>query len=145
METQVIRIGDTQVRILVPSRRKDGGVVDRELRAEWESRARSLLEDCYGGATPSYVHGSYQDEGRTTREEITVLTAACSRQSLEDDDRKKTLTEFAAQMCRGLGQDTIFLGWGDESYIIKRDFQYGDVTVLRFTDLPQGSQVVHLT
>jgi hypothetical protein len=145
METQVIRIGDTQVRLLVPSRRKDGGVVDRELRAEWESRARSLLEDCYGGATPSYVHGSYQDEGRTTREEITVLTAACSRQSLEDDDRKKTLTEFAAQMCRGLGQDTIFLGWGDESYIIKRDFQYGDVPVLRFTDLPQGSQIVHLT
>ena len=145
METQVFRIGDTQVRILVPSRRKDGGVVDRELRAEWESKARSLLEQCYGGATPSYVHGSYQDDGRTTREEVTVLTAACSRQSLEDEGLKKMLTEFAAQMCRGLGQDTIFLGWGDESYIIKRDFEYGDVPVLRFTELPQASQIVHLT
>jgi len=145
METQVFRIGDTQVRVLVPSRRKDGGVVDRELRAEWESKARSLLEQCYGGATPSYVHGSYQDDGRTTREEVTVLTAACSRQSLEDEGLKKTLTEFAAQMCRGLGQDTIFLGWGDESYIIKRDFEYGDVPVLRFTELPQASQIVHLT
>ena len=146
MPTKVEQIGDTCVRLIVPSRRKDGGVIDRELRNDWESRARSLLEQEFGGATPSCVQGSYQHpDGRTTREEVVVLTASCFRANLGDEGISERVSEFAAQMCRALGQDSIFLGWGDHSYIIKRDFQYGDVPVVRFTEMSADSQVVHLT
>jgi hypothetical protein len=145
MGDEVIPLGDKQVRIFVPSRRKDGGVVSPELRKEWDSEARSLLEEIYQGVTPSYVHGSYQDDGRTTREEITVLSSSCTQEALKDKATRERLYKFAASMCQGLGQDTIFFGWGDESFIIKRDFEYGDVPVIRFTELSKESQIVHLT
>lgn len=146
VSTEVILIGTTTIRLLVPSRRKDGGIVDRELRSEWDSKARAVLEKQFEGATPFQVRGSYQHpDGRTTREEITVLTSAVTRSKLDDQSSKNALVEFAAEMCQGLGQDKIFLGWGDESYLIGRDFKYGDVPVVRFVQLTEDSQIAHLT
>ena len=35
--TKIDDIGEVKVRILVPSRRKDGKIINQEVRAEWEA------------------------------------------------------------------------------------------------------------
>jgi hypothetical protein len=140
------RIGDTQARILVPSRRKDGGLLSRELRAEWESKAREQMEKLFLGTTPSQVHGAFQHkDGRCTREEITVLSSSCSRKKLNDKSARKELTDFAAELCAALGQESVFVGWGEVSYLVSRSFDNKDVPVVTFSSLSPPSQIVHLT
>ena len=108
-------VGSTSVRILVPSRRKDGGIVCRELRAEWEGKARAQLETPpFHGATPSAVIGSFvHDDGRVTREEITILASICHTEVLGDQPARRRILGFARDLCRALGQESIFVGWGD--------------------------------
>jgi hypothetical protein len=139
-------IGNTQVRILVPSRRQDGKVLDGELRFDWDSRARSKMTELFFGFTPSHVHGAFQhDDGRCTREEITVLTSGCSRATLLETDKKKALFTFAADMCGALGQESVFVSWGDDCYTISKNFKYDDVPVVQFTRLSPQAQLKHLT
>jgi len=58
-------IGTSAVKLLIPSRRKDGGIVDSELRGEWVARALKELDtNPFGGSTPTPVIGSYvHDDG----------------------------------------------------------------------------------
>jgi len=139
-------IGDTQVRILVPSRRQDGKVLDGELRSDWDSRARSKMTELFFGFTPSHVHGAFQhDDGRCIREEITVLTSGCSRATLLEADKKKELLLFAADMCGALGQESVFVSWGDDCYTIAKEYNRDHVPVAQFMSLSPQSQLKHLT
>jgi hypothetical protein len=139
-------LGDTTVRLLVPSRRQDGGVVSSELRAEWESRSRSRLETLFGGATPTTVIGAFQHhDGRCTREQIVVLSAACSRETLLAEKKRQEVLTFAGEMCAALGQESIFVGWGDQSYVVSEAFDPNEVPVIRFLSLPPATQIPHLT
>jgi hypothetical protein len=140
-------IGDTSVRILVPSRRRDGGIIEQELRSEWRSKTSDFLQKQFGGATPSEVCGEFQhQDGRTTREEITVYQASCDRKRLAADGTLlDSCLEFAATLCRALAQESIFVGWGSLSYLVEKDCDLQAVPVIRFSSLSELSQVKHLT
>ena len=73
--SEIIEIGKAKVGILVPSRRKDGKIIEQETRADWVGKTQKFLETTpFGGSTPSDVTGSFvHDDGRVTRENITVL------------------------------------------------------------------------
>jgi hypothetical protein len=145
-KSETTHIGNTSVRLLVPSRRQDGGVINAELRAEWDSKARSLMGTLFGGTTPSHVQGAYQhDDGRCTREEVTVLTSSCSKESLSNATVKRTLINFATAMCGALGQESVFVGWGEDSYVVSLEYNKDDVPVIQFCSLNAHSQIVHLT
>ncbi len=143
----VTHIGNTSVRILIPSRRKDGGIVDPELRNDWDGRARRQLETKpFGGATPTDVVGSFvHDDGRVTREKITVLASTCDAQVLRDDVARERILAFAKELCAKLGQESIFVGWGDEAYVVSATFDLQSVPVVPFTRLSEASQQKHLT
>lgn len=142
----VTRLGQKSVRIIVPSRRKDGGVVDRELRAEWVDRARTELQKKpFGGSTPQTEIGSFRHgDGRCTHEEITILDSSCNTAELEAKGARKRLLTFAADMCKALGQESVFVRWGDQCYVVSKRFRYGRVPVVRFADLSPDEQVKHL-
>jgi hypothetical protein len=142
-----IYLGQTSVRILVPSRRDDGAIVDAELRREWEARARKQLETKpFGGASPSTEVGSYvHGDGRVTREEVTILQSSCGTNQLADLEAQTRIFGFAAEMCAALGQETIFVGWGDMAFLIMRDFIRDQVPVRRFSELTKDSQTKHIT
>jgi hypothetical protein len=139
-------IGDTQVRLLVPSRRQDGKVLDSELRSAWDSKARDKMTKLFNGFLPSEVHGAFQHEdGRCTREEITVLTSGCDRAVLLETDKRTNLFLFAADMCGALGQESVFVSWGDDCYTISKEYNCDDVPVAQFVSLSSQSQLKHLT
>ena len=131
----------------MPSRRKDGNLLTRELVEEWKSLAVSEMTKHFGGATPGDVTGTFQHEdGRVTRENIHVLTAAQLKQGLiENNDIKNAFFDFAARLCSALGQESVFVGWGDLSYVIDAEFSYENVPVMRFSELSENEQIKHLT
>jgi len=135
--SRVMEIGRASVRILVPSRRKDGGIVDEEKRTEWEDQARQELETPpFGGCTPSHVVGSFvHDDGRVTREKITVLTSKCSATVLEDDKARERVLAFAQRLSAGLGQECILVNWGDLAILASASFDLTSIPVTRFSSL----------
>ena len=147
--TKIDDIGEVKVRILVPSRRKDGKIINQEVRAEWEAQTRKTLEtkDCgFFGSTPSEVTGSFvHDDGRVTREKITVLSSSCSASILGDLSAKNHVLNFAKALCKALGQESIFIGWGDSSILVSESFENDSVPVIKFSDLPVNEQPKFLT
>lgn len=145
-DPNVLEIGRTSVRILVPSRHQKGGIVDKQLRDAWESRTHELLQKEFGGATPSHVIGSFvHEDGRVTREEITVLSASCSVTALSDEASRERVLRFGKDLCAAMAQESVFIGWGDTAYVVSASFDPAAIPVLRFRDLPEESQVKHLT
>lgn len=142
----VFPVGQKSVRIIVPSRRKDGGIVDRALRAEWIARAKAALETApFKGSTPQTEVGSYRhSDGRCTHEEIVILDSACKISQLQAKGARKRILEFAAEMCRALGQESVFVRWGDRSYVVNKYFRYLNVPVIAFSELSQDEQTKHL-
>ena len=118
--SEIIKIGKVKVRILVPSRRKDGKIINQEMRAEWEAKTRKTLETGgFFGSTPSEVTGSFvHDDGRVTRENITILSSSCGSSILDDASAKNHILDFAKELCKALGQESIFVSWGDLSILV---------------------------
>ena len=52
---------------------------------------------------------------------------------------------FARKLCKALGQDYIFIGWGDLSILVKESFENDSVPVIKFSDLPINEQPKFLT
>lgn len=142
-------IGEVKVRILVPSRRKDGNIINQEVRAEWEAQTRKTLETRergFFGSTPSEVTGSFvHDDGRVTRENITILSSSCSASLLGDLSAKNHVLDFAIKLCKAMGQESIFIGWGDSSILVSESFENDSVPVIKFSDLPINEQPKFLT
>jgi len=57
---------------------------------------------------------------------------------------RKRILEFAAEMCRALGQESVFVRWGDQSYVVSKYFRYSNVPVVAFAELSQDEQTKHL-
>lgn len=142
----VFPVGQKSVRIIVPSRRKDGGIVDKALRAEWIAKAKAVLETPpFKGSTPQTEVGSYRhSDGRCTHEEISILDSSCKTSQLDAKGARKRVLEFAAEMCRALGQESVFVRWGDQSYVVSKYFRYRNVPVIAFSELSQDEQTKHL-
>lgn len=140
-------IGRSTVRIYVPSRRKDGGILSTEKCEEWKSKTQRALEiSPFGGSTPTVVLGSFvHEDGRITRENITVLSSSCSFETLEDEVAKRRIFSFAEELCKAMGQESIFVAWGDQAYLVSEDFDLTDVPIIRFDDLSPEAQLRHLT
>ena len=139
-------IGESSVRVFVPSRRKDGALVDRDLRSEWTGRSYNALSDAFGGASPQEVIGSFvHDDGRVTREEITILTSNCAAEALGDTGVQRKVFDFAGELCAALGQESIFVGWGDESYLVTRRFLLDQIAVISFKSLDRDARAQHVT
>lgn len=132
-------IGDQKVRLIVPSRRSDGQILAEELRLEWEGKSRAVLEKLFGGATPEKLVGSYtHSDGKVTREEITVLWSAVSREAMLPE-AKVELLSFAGELCGALGQECVYVGWGDESFLAGSSADKLRPRTIRFRDLtPEG-------
>ena len=145
--SEIIEIGKAKVGILVPSRRKDGKIIEQETRADWVGKTQKFLETKpFGGSTPSDVTGSFvHDDGRVTRENITVLSSSCSASILNDSSAKNKVLSFARELCKALGQESIFVGWGDLSILVKETFENDSVPVIKFSDLPTNEQPKYLT
>lgn len=147
--TEIKEIGKVKIRILVPSRRKDGKIIDQETRAEWEGQTRQTLETKergFFGSTPSEVTGSFvHDDGRVTRENITILSSSCDSSILDNSYAKDHVLGFARKLCKALGQDYIFIGWGDLSILVKESFENDSVPVIKFSNLPINEQPKFLT
>lgn len=143
----VFAIGSTSVRLLVPSRHKHGAILDADLRREWESRARRALETApFGGATPSHVVGSFvHDDGRVTREDITVLTSICPAETLQDEGARARILGLAGELCAALGQESVLVGWGDAGFVVSASFDPSAIAVIRFSDLSPEAQARHMT
>jgi hypothetical protein len=138
-----VELGTTAVAILIPSRRKDGGFVDPELRREWQSKAREQLESRpFGGASPTEMVGSYvdSDDQRVTREDVTVLSCACGQATVDDQQAKARILAFAHELCAALGQDSVFVRWGDEAILVQASFNLADVRVMPFNTFPDSEQ-----
>ena len=143
----VIAIGNQKVEILIPSRRQDGNLLNEELIREWEGKARKELETLFGGCTPTTVDGSYvhADDGRVTRERIVKLASSCTTEKLQEIIPFNQLLNFAKELCKALGQETIFLAWGNNSFLIVEKFENSDVPVIRYKDLSSDSKDKFLT
>ena len=145
--SEIIKIGKVKVRILVPSRRKDGKIINQEMRAEWEAKTRKTLETGgFFGSTPSEVTGSFvHDDGRVTRENITILSSSCGSSILDDASAKNHILDFAKELCKALGQESIFVSWGDLSILVSESFENDSVPVIKFLDLSINEQPKFLT
>lgn len=118
-----------------------------DLRSEWMGRVVSQLSTSpFGGATPTNVVGSFlHQDGRVTRETITIVASSCPRTTLADAPAKERILAFAKTLCRELGQESIFVGWGDQSYCVSENFELASVPVTRFEDLPAKERPKLLT
>jgi hypothetical protein len=140
------QIGNSQVHILVPTRQKDGKVLDPEYVEEWKERAIDEMTQHFGGVTPELVRGTFKHEdGRTTREHIHKLIAAVKKVKIASKKTKKAFFEFAGELCEALGQEQVFVGWGDTSHLIAQEFSYENIPVIAFAELSKNEQLKHLT
>jgi hypothetical protein len=131
-------IGNRSARIIIPSRRADGQILCPNLRAEWEGSARKFLEieGKFGGATPTEYVGSFSHtDGRVTREKITILEADTNSIKLEDIGKRDSFLSFGKEICKALGQECIFIGWGDDSFLVKSDYDPNSIPTICFKDL----------
>ncbi len=146
MEERVY-IGDKAVRVLVPSRRQDGGILDPALCQEWVARiSGELQEDPFGGATPREHWGCYRHEdGRTTREKIVEITSQCPPEVLANDAARERILAVAGEMCAALGQECIFVAWGDEAFLVARTSDPHRIPTIRFNQLDPRDRIQHLT
>lgn len=140
-EDTIIHLGRVVVRIIIPSRRMDGQILDPDLRKEWDGRARALLEEIIGGATPRDEVGSFaHSDGRVTREKITVLEASTSAETLRDTQRRDRFLDFGKEICKALGQELIFISWVDDSYLVGAKFNAADIGTIAFKQLRAEEQ-----
>lgn len=144
---KITELGTRAVRIFVPSRRRDGGIVQAELRREWRSRAISQLETRpFGGATATDVVGSYvHPDGRVTREDVAIVSTSCDGTILADHDARQRILRFGQDLAQALGQDSVFVGWGDLAHVVSKGFDLDAVPVTPFTQLTPDDQMRHLT
>lgn len=140
------RVGTTSVCILIPSRHKNGGILGKELRNSWLSRAQSELSTPpFGGCTPENVIGNYRhDDGRVTREDVVRLKSGCDENLLQNVDAKSRIFEFGRSLCSNLAQECVLISWGKDTYLVSGE-NNEDVGVIRFTDLSKESQVKYLS
>ena len=137
-------IGNTEVWLIVPSRSKNGALLPEELRKEWEAKSDGVMHGLFGGATPIPTRGVFlHSDGRTTREEILVLKSAAFRSALTFDVRD-ALIDHAKAMCRSMGQESIFVRWGDHCYVVSEPFRLSDIPSMRFGQLSAVGQLRHL-
>lgn len=143
----IFDIGNQKVEILIPSRRQDGQLLDEELVCLWDGKARQELDTLFGGCTPTTVDGSFvhADDGRVTRERIVKLTSSCEMEKIQDKGLQDQLFEFAKKLCKALGQEKIFIGWGNSSFLIEEKFDNSDVSVIRYKNLSNDSKDKFLT
>ena len=134
----ILYIGNRSARIIIPSRTAKGEILDPNLRAEWEGCARKLLEAEFGGATPDEHVGSYSHEdGRVTREKITILVSDTNSKTLENKRAQDNLLSFGKEICKALGQECIFIGWGDDSFLVNSDYDPNSIATICFEKLKQ--------
>jgi hypothetical protein len=144
--SEPVLIGMTSVRILVPSRRHDGGVVSADHRREWEGRTFVVLSEKFGGASPQTIVGSFvHADNRVTREEIKVYASSCSSGKIADERLRGEIIQFARELCAALGQEGVFVGWGDASYVVSSTFNTNDIPVVPFSSLSDDARAQHLT
>lgn len=140
-EDTIMRLGRSVARIIIPSRRIDGRLLEPDLRKEWDGRARFELEEIFGGSTPRDELGSYaHSDGRVTREEITVLEASTSLEKLRSTEGLRRFLDFGNEICKALGQERIFIGWGDDSYLVGAKFNTADISTIEFKQLRAEEQ-----
>ena len=131
-------IGNRSARIIIPSRTADGQILCPNLRAEWEGSARKFLEieAKFGGATPDEYIGSYSHaDGRVSREKITILEADTNSIKLDNISKRDSFLRFGKEICKALGQECIFIGWGDDSFLVKSDYDPNSIRTICFKDL----------
>lgn len=137
-------IGDRKVRILIPSRRRDGIRLDDDLRRKWDGEARSLLTKLFGGATAEPTVGTFAHaDGRVTREDITVLTSVTTRTKLSRE-HFADVAVFSEALCGALGQESVLFFWGDRGYLAFTEDDHRNVRAVRFAELSDESRSHHV-
>lgn len=135
--------GDSRVSVYVPSRYANGTPIPPGVVSKCQNDCQVFFAGQFGGSTCADVTGTYlHDDGRPVVEPIKQVFAAVPRQSLDDNETRKSVLRFAAGLAAVADQECIAVEWGGEMLgVMRQEDATRKPKVTAFANLPPSYQV----
>ena len=122
---KVESIGNETVVIIVPSRYRDGSVIEKGARNDELRRVKAVMGGAFGGATTDRDQSGtfmHQDgSGRVVDELVTLVSSTTTREKIEDSKKKEQVLKLAGQVCKNLDQEAVLYYLGPEAYMVSSE------------------------